>query len=89
MAPPRPAEIPPRPDETNTSRTSSTLWKNLAGVHALHQGFGGYTRGCASARPHLTQQRPGGKNVPSSSVSLCGFLRIPQQRLGGYFRGRP
>jgi hypothetical protein len=50
MAPPRPAEIPPRPDETNTSRTSSTLWKNLAGVHALHQGFGGYTRGCASAR---------------------------------------
>jgi hypothetical protein len=26
---------PPRPAETNTSRTGSTLWKNLAGVRAL------------------------------------------------------
>jgi hypothetical protein len=42
---------PPRPAETNTSHTGSTLWKNLAGVCTLLQGFGGYTRGCTSASP--------------------------------------
>jgi hypothetical protein len=51
MAPSRPAEIPPRPAEINTSHTGSTLWKNFAGVHALLQGFRGYTRGCVSVPP--------------------------------------
>jgi hypothetical protein len=35
----------------NASRTGSSTQKNLAGMHALLQGFGGYTRGCASAPP--------------------------------------
>jgi hypothetical protein len=43
---------------------------------------------CAST-PHGTAQRPRGKKVPSGSTNLCGFLRIPLQRLGGYCRGRP
>jgi hypothetical protein len=58
MAPPRPAETLLRPAETlprlaetNTLHASNTLWQNLAGVHAVHQSFGGYTRGCASAPP--------------------------------------
>jgi hypothetical protein len=51
MAPPRLVEISPRPVETNTSHIGNMLWKNLAGVRAVLQGFGGYTRGCASAPP--------------------------------------
>jgi hypothetical protein len=51
MAPLRPAETPPMPTETNTSHTDKMLWKNLAGASTLLQGFGGYTRGCASAPP--------------------------------------
>jgi hypothetical protein len=39
----------------------------------LLQGFGGYTRGCASAPPRNgTATR--GKSIPSASISLCGFL---------------
>jgi hypothetical protein len=88
MAPPRPVEISPRPAETNTSHTGSTLWKNLVGVCALLQGFGGCTRGCASAPP-WNSTTPVEKKVPLGSTSLCGFLRIPLQRLGGYCWGQP
>jgi hypothetical protein len=51
MALPRQAETLPMPAGTNTSHTNKTLWKNLAGAPTLLQGFGGYTRGCASAPP--------------------------------------
>jgi hypothetical protein len=44
----------------------------------------GVTPAGALACPHGTTQRPGGKKVPLGSTSLCGFLRIPLQRLGAY-----
>jgi hypothetical protein len=47
MAPPRLAETLPMPAKTNTLYTG--LLENLAGASTLLQGFGGYTRGCASA----------------------------------------
>jgi hypothetical protein len=51
MAPPRPTETLPMLAETNTSQTDKCCEKNLAGAPTLLQGFGGYTRGCASAPP--------------------------------------
>jgi hypothetical protein len=51
MAPPRPAETLPTPAETNTSHTNKLCEQNLAGAPTLLQGFGGYTRVCASAHP--------------------------------------
>jgi hypothetical protein len=48
---PRLTEIMLRPAETNASRTDGSAQKNLAEMHALLQGFRGYTRGCASAPP--------------------------------------
>jgi hypothetical protein len=52
----------------------------------LLQGFGGYTRGCSSA-PHGTAQQPGGKNVPSASVNLCGFLTDTIEEARGLLSG--
>jgi hypothetical protein len=56
----------------------------------------------ALARPHGTTQQPGGKKVPSASVSLCGLYyrrgsgatvgdkhKVRSPRLGGYCRGQP
>jgi hypothetical protein len=40
---------PSRPAETNTLHTGRLYEQNLARVPMLLQGFGGYTRGCASA----------------------------------------
>jgi hypothetical protein len=73
MAPPRPAETLPTLAETNASHTDKLCEQNLAGAPMLLQGFGGYTRVCASA-PHGTAQQREGKNIPSASISLCGFL---------------
>jgi hypothetical protein len=39
----------------------------------LLQGFGATPVG-ALACPHGIAQQPGGKEVPSASASLCGFL---------------
>jgi hypothetical protein len=51
MAPPRPAETLPTLAETNASHTDKLCEQNLAGAPTLLQGFGGYTRVCASAPP--------------------------------------
>jgi hypothetical protein len=92
MAPPWLAEIPPRPVATNTSHTRSTLWKNLAVVHALLQGFGGYTRGCASAPPrndtttrreegpirkHQPLRVPTDTTAKARSLLLVTTIRVP------------
>jgi hypothetical protein len=55
------------------------LRKNLAGAPTLLQGFGGYTRGCASAPPRINtatrrEERPISEDQP---------LRVPN----GYHRG--
>jgi hypothetical protein len=63
MALPRPAEITPRPTETNASHTGSTVRKNLAGLRAPLQVFGGYTRGCASTPPQNVTM-PRGEESP-------------------------
>jgi hypothetical protein len=75
MAPPRPAETLSRPAETNTSHADKTFWKNLVGAFTLLQGFGGYTRGCASAPPRnstatRSEERPTSKLQP---------LRVPNR----------
>jgi hypothetical protein len=49
VAPPRPAGISPMPAETNTPHAGRSCVKNLAGAPTLLQGFGGYSRGSASA----------------------------------------
>jgi hypothetical protein len=57
-------------------------------MHALLQGFRGYTRGCASAPPrNVTTSRR--EESPLESTSLCRFLCIPLQKLKGYCRGQP
>jgi hypothetical protein len=64
--------------ETNTSHTDKRCEKNLAGAPTLLQGFGGYTRGCASAplRNSTTTKREG------HPISKRQPLRVPN----GYYR---
>jgi hypothetical protein len=78
MALPRPAKTLPMPARTNTSHTDKMQWKNLAGAPTLLQGFGGYTRGCASAPPrnNTTTRREEGP------ISKRQPLRVPN----GYHR---
>jgi hypothetical protein len=73
MAPPRPAETLSMPAETNTSHTNRLCEKTLQ-EHPRSCKASGATPASALARPHGTTQHPGGKNVPSASVSLCGIL---------------
>jgi hypothetical protein len=70
MALPRLAETLPMPAKTNTSYTNKTLWKNLVGAPMLLQGFGGYTRGCASVPPrNRTATRREEKSHQQASAS--------------------
>jgi hypothetical protein len=73
MALPRPAETLPMPAETNTLDTVKTLWKNLVGAPTLLQGFGGYTRRCASTplRNNTAPKREG------SPIRKLQPLRVP------------
>jgi hypothetical protein len=77
MAPPRPAETLLTPAETNTSHTDR-LRKNLAGAPTLPQGFGGYTRGCASTPP----QNSTATRREECPISKHQPLRVPN----GYHR---
>jgi hypothetical protein len=86
MALPRLAEISPKPAETDTSHTGTALWKNLAGVCTLLQGFGATPAG-ALARPHGTAQQLGGKKVPSGSTNLCEFLPDTTAKARGLLSG--
>jgi hypothetical protein len=76
------------PAETNTLHNGKpgekTLQEHPRSCKAL-----GATPASALARPHGTAQRPGGKNVPLPSASLCGILWISPQRLGGCSQGKP
>ena len=66
---PMPAEIMPRPAETNAEKPcylvnrTNTMIITLGRVFPLLQGLGGYTRGCADAPPRkelhkLEEQNP-------------------------------
>jgi hypothetical protein len=41
----------------------------------------------ALARPNGIAQQPGGKNVPSTSVNLCGFLTDTTSEARGLLSG--
>jgi hypothetical protein len=73
MAQPRPAGTMPMPAEIDTSHTDKHCEKNLQEHPRSCKSLGATPSG-ALARPHGTTQQPGGKNVPSASVNLCGFL---------------
>jgi hypothetical protein len=75
VAPPRSAETLPKLAETNTSHTDKMLRKNLAGAFTLLQGFGGYTRGCASAPPRNNTAMRG----EESPISKRQALRVPNR----------
>jgi hypothetical protein len=78
----------PRLAERNASRTGSSTQKTLQ--ECTHSSkASGETPAGALACPHGKSQRPEGKRVLTESLSLCGSLRIPLQRLGGYCRGQP
>jgi hypothetical protein len=73
MAPPRPDETPPRPVEINTSHDDDAARKTLKKY--THSSKASGARPAAPlARPHGIAQQPGGKKVPSTSVSICGIL---------------
>jgi hypothetical protein len=61
------------PVETNTSHTGKRFEQTLQ-EHPRSCKASGATPAGALARPHGTAQQPGGKNVPSASIGLCGFL---------------
>jgi hypothetical protein len=73
MAPPRLAETPTMPAETNTSHNDDTAEKTLKKYTHSSKASGARPAG-PLARPHGTVQQPEGKKVLSASVSLCGFL---------------
>jgi hypothetical protein len=55
-------------------RTLTNIVKKTLQEHPRSCKSLGATPSGALARPHGTTQQPGGKNVPSASVNLCGFL---------------
>jgi hypothetical protein len=73
MAPLKPAETSPMPAETNTSHTGKRCEKTLQ-EHPRSRKASRATPAGAPAHPHRTTQQPRGKNVPSSSINVCGFL---------------
>jgi hypothetical protein len=73
MAPPSPAETPPRPAEINTSHNDDAAEKTLKEYTHSSKASGARPAGLL-ARPHGIEQQPGGKKVPSVGVSICGVL---------------
>jgi hypothetical protein len=73
MASPRPTETLPTPAETNTSHTGRLCEKTLQ-EHPHSCKASGATPAGALTRPHGTAQHIRGKNVPSTSINLCGIL---------------
>jgi hypothetical protein len=88
MALPRPAETLPMPVETNTSHTDKLYEKTLQ-EHSRSCKASGAPPAGALARPHGTAQQPGGKNVPSASISLCGSLMDTTTEPWGLLSGQP
>jgi hypothetical protein len=86
MAPLRPAETLPTPAETNTSHTGKLCEQNLVRDPCSCKASGATPAG-ALARPHRTAQQSEGKNVPSASVSLCGFLTDTTAEAQGLLSG--
>jgi hypothetical protein len=72
-----------------TPRTLIRRYEKTLQEHPRSCKASGATPAGALARSYRIAQQPGGKKVPLASASLCGFLRIPLQRLGGYCRGQP
>jgi hypothetical protein len=73
IAPPRPAETPPRLDEINTSHDDDATEETLKEYIHSSKASGARPAG-PLAHPHGIAQQPGGKKVPSASVSICGIL---------------
>jgi hypothetical protein len=72
MAPPRLAETLSRPAEINTSHTGNTLWKNLAGLFTLLQGFGATPVGALvrpMEQPSNQEGRKSHQQAPTSAGS--------------------
>jgi hypothetical protein len=82
MAPPRPAKTPPRPAETNASHDDDAAEKTLKECTHSSKASGARPAG-PLARPHGIAQQPGGKSVPSASVSIYRILTdIPADTRG-------
>jgi hypothetical protein len=73
MAPPRPTETLLRPAEINTSHNDDAAEKTLKEYTHSSKASGARPAG-PLVRPHGIAQQPGGKKVPSASVSICGIL---------------
>jgi hypothetical protein len=74
VAPPRPAGTLPMPVETNTPHTGGSREKNpCRSTHAAAR-LRGLDPRVRWSGPTDWHQPPGGKNVPSASVSICGIL---------------
>jgi hypothetical protein len=75
-----------RSAEMNASRTGSSTQKTLQECKHSSKASRATPAGVL-AHPHETSQCPKGKRVLTESLSLCGSLQIPLQRLRGYCRG--
>jgi hypothetical protein len=73
---------PPRPAETNASHDDNAMEKTLKECTHSSKASGARPAG-PLARPHRIAQQPGGKRVPSASVSIYGILTdIPADARG-------
>jgi hypothetical protein len=86
MAPPRPAETPPMPAESNTSHNDNTAEKTLKEYSHSSKASGARPAG-PLACPHRIAQQPGGKKVLSVGVSLCMFLTDTTAEARGLLSG--
>jgi hypothetical protein len=87
MAPPRPAETPPRPAEINASHDDDAAEKTLKECTHSSKASGARPAG-PLARPHGIAQQPGGKEVPSASINICGILTDTPADAQGLLSGR-
>jgi hypothetical protein len=70
-----------------TPHTLTNVAENTLQKHPCSCKASGATHAGALARPHGTAQQPGGKNVPSASVNLCGFLTDTIEEARGLLSG--
>jgi hypothetical protein len=70
-----------------TPRTLTRCCKKTSQEHPPSCEASGATPAGALARPHKTAQQPGGKKVPSTSVSRCGFLTDTTAEARGLLSG--